>query len=127
MASRQSGEFSVSYPSVDQAVLADYCGLVHGYEEDKTEHLEIFSGALPSARGAAVSCELSAAWKVNGELPHDFFLHPRWRTSTQARASHRRQGRPVKLRPFALNAGQFLLGLRPRRRGLGDRQTLLKS
>ena len=51
---RQTGEFSLSYPSVDQAVLADYLGLVHGYEEDKSEHVEIFNGVAGiRAHGAA--------------------------------------------------------------------------
>jgi flavin reductase (DIM6/NTAB) family NADH-FMN oxidoreductase RutF len=45
----QTGEFSLSFPSVDQVVLADYCGLVHGYEEDKAARIDIYSGELASA------------------------------------------------------------------------------
>jgi flavin reductase (DIM6/NTAB) family NADH-FMN oxidoreductase RutF len=101
---RQSGEFSLSYPSVDQAVLADYLGLVHGYEEDKTAHLEIFTGALGSApmvRECPVSVECRLLQTV--ELPHDFFFIGEV-VNVYARESVLTDGKidPVKLRPFVL-------------------------
>jgi flavin reductase (DIM6/NTAB) family NADH-FMN oxidoreductase RutF len=72
---RQSGQFSVSFPSVDQAVLADYCGLVHGYQEDKSVHVDIFHGALESAPMVgqcplAMECRLSQTV----ELPKDLLF-----------------------------------------------------
>ena len=100
----QTGEFSVSYPSVDQAVLVDYCGLVHGYEEDKAQHLEIFSGALPSApmvRQCPVSLECRLKQTV--ELPHDHFFIGEV-ANVYASESVLTDGKidPVKLRPFVL-------------------------
>ncbi len=71
----QSNQFSVNYPSVDQVVLTDYCGLVHGYEEDKSAHLEIFAGTLeaaPMVRECPVSLECTLYHTV--ELPKDFFF-----------------------------------------------------
>jgi flavin reductase (DIM6/NTAB) family NADH-FMN oxidoreductase RutF len=72
---RQTGEFSVSYPSADQAVLADYLGLVHGYEEDKSEHIEIFQGALESAPMVG-QCPVSLECRLDQtvELPNDFLF-----------------------------------------------------
>ena len=72
---RQTSEFSVSFPSVDQAVLVDYCGLVHGYEEDKSAHIDIFRGALESApmvRQCPLTMECRLTQTV--ELPNDYFF-----------------------------------------------------
>ena len=72
---QQTGQFSVSFPSVDQAVLADYCGLVHGYEEDKAAHIEIFNGGLdhaPMVRQCPLSMECRLSQTV--ELPKDYFF-----------------------------------------------------
>lgn len=72
---RQTGQFSVSVPSVDQAVLTDYCGLVHGYEEDKAAHIDIFRGALddaPMVRQCPLSMECRLTQTV--ELPKDFLF-----------------------------------------------------
>lgn len=71
----QSGQFSISVPSVDQAVLADYCGLVHGYDEDKTAHIEVFAGALESAP-MVWDCPLSMECRLfkTVELPNDRFF-----------------------------------------------------
>lgn len=101
---KQTGEFSVSYPSVDQAVLADYLGLVHGYEEDKTAHVEIFSGALESApmvRQCPVSLECRVIQRV--DLPHDSFFIGEV-VSVYASEAVLTDGKidPVKLRPFVL-------------------------
>jgi len=72
---QQTGQFSVSCPSVDQAVLADYCGLVHGYEEDKSAHIDIFRGALEAAPMVR-QCPLSMECRLNRtvDLPKDFFF-----------------------------------------------------
>jgi flavin reductase (DIM6/NTAB) family NADH-FMN oxidoreductase RutF len=101
---RQTGEFSISYPSVEQAVLADYLGLVHGYEEDKTEHLQVFSGSLESApmvRECPVNLECRLVQTV--ELPHDFLFIGEV-LNVYARESVLTDGKidPVKLRPFVL-------------------------
>jgi flavin reductase (DIM6/NTAB) family NADH-FMN oxidoreductase RutF len=101
---RQTGEFSVSYPSVDQAILADYLGLVHGYEEDKSAQVEIFRGALESApmvRQCPVSLECRLTQTV--ELPHDFLFIGEV-INVYASESVLTGGKidPVKLRPFVL-------------------------
>jgi flavin reductase (DIM6/NTAB) family NADH-FMN oxidoreductase RutF len=101
---QQTGEFSISYPSTDQAVLADYLGLVHGYEEDKSQHVEIFKGALESApmvRQCPVSLECRLTQTV--ELPHDFFFIGEV-VNVYASESVLTEGKidPVKLRPFVL-------------------------
>jgi flavin reductase (DIM6/NTAB) family NADH-FMN oxidoreductase RutF len=72
---KQTGEFSVNYPSVEQAALADYLGLVHGYEEDKSEKVDIFTGALaaaPMVQQCPVSLECRLSQTV--ELPHDYLF-----------------------------------------------------
>jgi flavin reductase (DIM6/NTAB) family NADH-FMN oxidoreductase RutF len=71
----QTGEFSLSFPGVDQAMLADYCGLVHGYREDKAAHIDIFTGALASAPmvgqcPVSIECRL----KQRVELDKDYFF-----------------------------------------------------
>jgi flavin reductase (DIM6/NTAB) family NADH-FMN oxidoreductase RutF len=101
---QQSGQFSVSYPSVDQAVLADYCGLVHGYEEDKTSQVEVFIGALdaaPMVRQCPVSLECTLYRTV--ELPKDYFFIGEV-AAVYAEESVLTEGRidPQKLRPFVL-------------------------
>ena len=72
---QQTGEFSVSIPSVRQAVLVDYCGLVSGREEDKAAQVEIFEGALTSApmvRQCPLTMECRLSQTV--ELPSGFFF-----------------------------------------------------
>lgn len=72
---QQTGQFSLSCPSVDQAVLVDYLGLVHGYEEDKAAQIDIFQGALESApmvRQCPVTLECRLTQTV--ELPKDLFF-----------------------------------------------------
>jgi flavin reductase (DIM6/NTAB) family NADH-FMN oxidoreductase RutF len=101
---QQTGEFSLSYPSVDQAVLTDYLGLVHGYEEDKTAQVDIFKGALESApmvRQCLVSLECRVIQTV--ELPKNIFfmgevanVYASEAVLTQGKVDAR------KLRPFAL-------------------------
>lgn len=72
---QQTGQFSVSCPSIDQAVLVDYCGLVHGYQEDKTAHIDVFKGSLDSApmvRQCPLTMECRLSQTV--ELPNDYFF-----------------------------------------------------
>lgn len=101
---RQTGEFSVSYPSVDQAVLADYLGLVHGYEEDKTKHIEIFRGSLESAPMVG-QCPVSLECRLRQtvELPNDFLFIGEV-LNVYAKESVLTDGKidPAKLRPFVL-------------------------
>ena len=95
---RQTGEFSVSYPSVDQAVLADYLGLVHGDKEDKSKHVEIFEGSLPSApmvRECPVSLECRVTQTI--DLPHDYlFIGEVINVYAIGERAHRRQDRPAQ-------------------------------
>ena len=101
---RQNGQFSVSFPSVDQAVLADYCGLVHGYDENKAEHVEIFTGALEFAP-MVWECPLSMECRLTQtvELPHDYFFIGE-ATSVYATEAILTEGSvdAAKLRPFTL-------------------------
>jgi flavin reductase (DIM6/NTAB) family NADH-FMN oxidoreductase RutF len=108
---RQTGEFSVNCPSID------YCGLVHGYEDDKAAHLEIFEGALPSApmvRQCPLTMECRLSQTV--ELPKDYFFIAEV-ISVYASESVLTDGKvdPVKLRPFVLTMpdnGYWALGER---------------
>lgn len=100
----QSGQFSVNYPTVDQVVLADYCGLVHGYEQDKSAHLNVVTGALESApmvRECPVSLECTLYHTV--ELPKDYFFIGEV-ANVYADESVLTAGKidPRKLRPFML-------------------------
>ena len=101
---QQVGEFGLSYPSVEQMVLTDYLGLVHGYEEDKTAHIEIFQGALESApmvRQCPVTLECRLTQTV--ELPKDLFFIGEV-ANVYASESVLTDGKvdAVKLRPFVL-------------------------
>jgi len=72
---QQTGEFSVNIPSVDQATLVDYCGLVSGRDEDKAAHVEVFEGALKSApmvRQCPLTMECRLSQTV--ELPGSFLF-----------------------------------------------------
>jgi flavin reductase (DIM6/NTAB) family NADH-FMN oxidoreductase RutF len=114
---RQTGEFSVSYPSVDQMVLADYLGLVHGDKEDKSKHVEIFEGSLPSApmvRQCPVSLECRVTQTI--DLPHDYVFIAEV-MNVYASESVLTDGKidPLKLRPFMLTMpdnGYWALGER---------------
>ena len=101
---QQCGEFSLNFPSVDEAVLADYLGLVHGYEEDKAARVDIFAGALdkaPMVRQCAVTLECRLIHTV--DLPKDFFFIGEV-LNVYADEAVLSGGKvdPVKLRPLAL-------------------------
>lgn len=69
----ENGEFSVNFPSVDEMELADYCGLVHGYAEDKGSQVDVFKGALeyaPMARQCPLNleCRLQQTVEVGKHL-----------------------------------------------------------
>jgi len=100
----QSGQFSVNYPSVDQAIFADYCGLVHGYEEDKSVHIDIFTGALeaaPMVGQCPVTLECTLYQTV--ELPEVYFFIGEVK-AVYAEDSVLTEDKidPQKLRPFVL-------------------------
>ena len=123
----QTGEFSLSCPSVDQAVLADYCGLVHGYEEDKAAHVEIFQGTLESAPMVR-QCPVTIECRLNQvvELPKDYFFIGEV-INVYASESVLTQGKidPLKLRPIMLTMpdnGYWTLGER-----IGDAWSVGKS
>ena len=100
----QSQEFSVSFPSVDHVMLADYLGLVHGYEEDKAAHVDIFRGALESApmvRQCPLTMECRLVQKV--ELPKDyFFIGEVANVYASETVLTNNKVDPAKLRPFVL-------------------------
>jgi flavin reductase (DIM6/NTAB) family NADH-FMN oxidoreductase RutF len=114
---RQCGEFSVNCPSIEHAALVDYFGLVHGYEDDKAAHVEIFEGSLESApmvRECRVSMECRLTQTI--ELPKDYFFIAEV-ISVYANESVLTDGHvdPVKLRPFVLTMpdnGYWALGER---------------
>ena len=72
---RQSGQFSVNYPGVDQAVLADFCGLAHGYQVDKSAYIDLFAGELDSAPMVG-QCRLTMECRLSEivDLPKDYFF-----------------------------------------------------
>ena len=98
---------------------------MHGYEEDKSEHLEIFSGALESApmvRQCPVSLECRLKQTV--ELPHDFLFIGEV-VNVYASESVLTDGKidVVKLRPFVLTMPGNAFGpWASTWAGLGDRQ-----
>jgi len=72
---RQTREFSLNFPAVDQAILADYCGLVHGHEENKAVHVDMFSGQLdgaPMVRQCPVNVECRLMQTVT--LPKNYLF-----------------------------------------------------
>jgi flavin reductase (DIM6/NTAB) family NADH-FMN oxidoreductase RutF len=46
---REHGTFSVNYPSADQMVVADRCGLISGRDVDKPQWFDVFYGELGTA------------------------------------------------------------------------------
>jgi flavin reductase (DIM6/NTAB) family NADH-FMN oxidoreductase RutF len=114
---QQTGEFSINVPSVDEMVLTDYLGLVHGYAEDKSAHVEIFQGALkaaPMVRQCPLTMECRLTQVV--ELPKDYLFIGEV-MSVYASEAVLTDGRvdPVKLRPFVLTmptTGYWALGER---------------
>jgi flavin reductase (DIM6/NTAB) family NADH-FMN oxidoreductase RutF len=114
---KQSEEFSINFPSVDQMVLTDYCGLVHGWDEDKTSHLDIFHGVLKSAPMVS-QCPLTMECRLTQtvDLPKDYFFIAEV-VGTYAEEGILADGQvdPVKLRPFVLTmprTGYWALGER---------------
>jgi len=114
---QQTGQFSINYPSVDEMILTDYLGLVHGFAEDKSAHVDIFNGALKSApmvRQCPVTMECRLTQTV--ELPKDYLFIGEV-MSVYASESVLTDGHvdPVKLRPFVLTmptTGYWALGER---------------
>lgn len=101
---RQTGEFALSYPSVDQAELADYMGLVHGDKVDKAKDVEIFKGSLESApiiRACPVGVECRVTQTI--DLPHDYLFIAEV-VNVYATENVLTNGAidPEKLRPFVL-------------------------
>ncbi|MFH0915853.1 MAG: flavin reductase family protein [bacterium] len=101
---QQTGHFSLSCPSVDQAVLVDYLGLVHGSEENKAAQVDIFQGALESAPmvgqcPVALECRLTQTV----ELPQDYFFIGEV-ANVYANEAVLTEGKvdSTKLRPFVL-------------------------
>jgi len=72
---QQTGQFSISFPNIDQAVLADYCGLVSGRDVDKAARIDIFLGELESApmvRACPLALECHLSQTV--DLPDDYLF-----------------------------------------------------
>lgn len=114
---RQTGEFSVNIPSVDQVVLTDYCGLVHGYDEDKASHIDVFYGTLKSAP-MVNQCPLTMECRLTQtvDLPKDhFFIAEVVGTYADEAILTDGQVDPLRLRPFVLTmpkTGYWALGER---------------
>jgi flavin reductase (DIM6/NTAB) family NADH-FMN oxidoreductase RutF len=114
---RQAGEFSINYPTVDQAALVDYFGMVHGDREDKSKLVEIFEGSLDSAplvRECPVNLECRVTQTI--DLPHDYLFIAEV-INVYATESVLTEGKidPLKLRPFMLTMpdnGYWALGER---------------
>jgi flavin reductase (DIM6/NTAB) family NADH-FMN oxidoreductase RutF len=72
---RQTGEFSVNVPTVDMVAVTDYCGLVSGKKEDKSQLFDLFYGELATApliRECPLNIECRLAQTV--ELPTNTFF-----------------------------------------------------
>lgn len=60
---KQNGSFSVNIPSSDMVKITDYCGLVSGYDEDKSGLFRVFWGKLKTAPLIA-ECPLNMECKL---------------------------------------------------------------
>ena len=71
----ETGQFSINLPSVRQAALADYCGLVSGRDENKAAEIDVFFGALESAPMVG-QCPLNMECRVTQtvELPDHYLF-----------------------------------------------------
>ena len=120
-------QFSVNFPSVDQAHLADYCGLVHGHQQDKASRIEVVRGALDSAPMVG-QCPLTMECWLNDivEPAQGLLLHRRSRERLrQRRDPHQRSSRCDEAPPVrADHARQRLLGPG---RTLGDAWSMGKA
>ena len=72
---RQTGEFSVNVPTVDMVAVTDYCGLVSGKKEDKSQLFEVHYGELKAAP-LIVECPLNIECRLvqTVELPSNSFF-----------------------------------------------------
>jgi flavin reductase (DIM6/NTAB) family NADH-FMN oxidoreductase RutF len=79
----ENGTFSVNTPIEDLAELVDYCGIVSGKEEDKSEVFEVFYGDLKTAPMVKLSplnleCEVVKSFKIKDivdiEKGHEIFI-----------------------------------------------------
>lgn len=79
----QNRTFSVNTPTETIAELVDYCGIVSGKEEDKSEVFEVFYGDLKTAPMASLSplnleCEVIKTFKITElvdiEKGHEIFI-----------------------------------------------------
>jgi flavin reductase (DIM6/NTAB) family NADH-FMN oxidoreductase RutF len=79
----QNQTFSVNTPTETIAELVDYCGIVSGKEEDKSEVFEVFYGDLKTAPMASLSplnleCEVIKTFKITElvdiEKGHEVFI-----------------------------------------------------
>ena len=64
---KQNKTYSVNVPAVGQEVESDYCGIVHGYKEDKSEVFRSFYGDLKTAP-MATECPVNIECKVIKEF-----------------------------------------------------------
>lgn len=67
---RENNTFSVNFSSIDMIEKTDYCGLVSGRREDKSELFKIYYGELETAPMIA-ECPLSLECKL-----HDIYEMP---------------------------------------------------
>ena len=100
----ETGQFSINLPSVRQAALADYCGLVSGRDENKAAQIDVFFGALESAPMVG-QCPLNMECRVTQtvELP-DHYLFVAEIAGVYCEEAVLVDGKvdPEKLQPFVL-------------------------
>ena len=72
---RETGVFSVNFPSSDMADVTDYCGMVSGKNTDKSALFDVFYGELqgaPLIRECPLNLECKLVQTV--ELPSNYFF-----------------------------------------------------
>ena len=65
---QQNKTYSVNIPAVGQEIEADYCGIVHGFDEDKSKVFDSFYGELKNAP-MATECPINIECIVVKEFP----------------------------------------------------------
>ncbi|NHJ04021.1 MAG: flavin reductase family protein [Candidatus Heimdallarchaeota archaeon] len=65
---RENKTFSVNFPSTDLVVESDYCGIVTGHKEDKTEVFKTYYGNIKTAP-LIMECPINISCNVIKEFP----------------------------------------------------------
>ena len=72
---KETGEFSINVPTVDMVAVTDYCGIVSGNKQDKSDLFEVFYGELKAAPLIDI-CPINIECKLTEtvELPTNTFF-----------------------------------------------------